>query len=524
MTQDGSAFTDWFLADSWQDYRQQRAIRELDSQVYALNSSLSRQSTESRHLRSQLAQLQGSMEDRLRALTRAFDAFVELSDIRATLSMFDPPALVRHRVRQLIVALADSPGLVDGADFADVPGYWLAAAAPALLTVLRGADPGATVDTALSRDPDRTALLLTLGTAVAGRADLGAPWLARAFPPLSTDRPVTRAQRMLWTEAVAGRFGEPGADLVRQRLTDLAGSLTPAQDQAMARATANRITAGPAPSARGVSSDGGMHADAAARLTALRTLCTTAAVAPAAAVAGTSTVESVLRELVDEGSDEEIALLRRAAELRAVIENRDSTTVEPWDAPAGPPTDLLLADAFGPDSALARLGRQVGTRWLLAAARQFAAEATGTPPEETTVDIAGVRVRVRTDGPDTGDLAQARAAIARRYPQEAGGQRLTWTLAAAGAALFVPVAFLPTALAVLAGLAGAGLLIGAATRWWRRRQANAQRATQQAGELAHTDRQAEAAGKNLSALRDRTSAQASQAAADLAAIESALAP
>src|SRR6266540_2638251 len=99
---DDDAFVDWLVADSYQDYRQQRAIRELGSEVTSLTSSLAAQRRESGRLRSELAQLQGTLDERVSRLTRAFDAFVELSDLRMTLALFDPPALIRHRVRQVL--------------------------------------------------------------------------------------------------------------------------------------------------------------------------------------------------------------------------------------------------------------------------------------------------------------------------------------------------------------------------------------------------------------------------------------
>src|SRR5262245_17981564 len=140
---DGEAFVDWLIADSWQDYRQQRAIRELGSELTSLSSSLSAQRSESGRLRSELAKLQGSLEERVSRLTRAFDAFVELSDLRMTLALFDPPALVRHRTRQI---LADplSAAVLD--DLVEVPGYWLGPAVRAYVAALRGDEAEAVLD------------------------------------------------------------------------------------------------------------------------------------------------------------------------------------------------------------------------------------------------------------------------------------------------------------------------------------------------------------------------------------------
>ncbi len=87
---DDDAFVDWLVADSYQDYRQQRAIRELGSEVTSLTSSLAAQRRESGRLRSELAQLQGTLDERVSRLTRAFEetrkqASTDLAAIRTAL-------------------------------------------------------------------------------------------------------------------------------------------------------------------------------------------------------------------------------------------------------------------------------------------------------------------------------------------------------------------------------------------------------------------------------------------------------
>lgn len=67
-------FADWITSDSWMDYRQQQALRDLDDEVASLSSTLSRQYQESSRLRSELGSLRGSVEERLTRLTRSWDA------------------------------------------------------------------------------------------------------------------------------------------------------------------------------------------------------------------------------------------------------------------------------------------------------------------------------------------------------------------------------------------------------------------------------------------------------------------
>src|SRR5689334_22610606 len=159
--------------DSWSDYRQARRIRQLDTELESLISSLSRQRADSTRLRSQLAQLQGTLEERINRMSRAFDAFVELSDIRTVLALFDAPALVRHRSRQLLANIAE-PTDVPATRFlpreADVPDYWLSPAVRGLSTLLDKGNADADADTDITAaeqlDPIKTATLIAATAAL----------------------------------------------------------------------------------------------------------------------------------------------------------------------------------------------------------------------------------------------------------------------------------------------------------------------------------------------------------------------
>src|SRR3569833_4013351 len=93
---------------------------------------------QSQALQSRLSDVQGTLERRLDRLARSFDAFVELSDIRLELAVFDREAAVRHRTRRLLMGLARGaaapPPLAQDA----CPGYWLSPAAEALSALVRG--------------------------------------------------------------------------------------------------------------------------------------------------------------------------------------------------------------------------------------------------------------------------------------------------------------------------------------------------------------------------------------------------
>ena len=69
------------MSDWYTERRQNQELEELRSEMSLAMSEASR-------LRSRVSQLQGSLDSRLRQLTDAFDAFVELSDIRYELISF----------------------------------------------------------------------------------------------------------------------------------------------------------------------------------------------------------------------------------------------------------------------------------------------------------------------------------------------------------------------------------------------------------------------------------------------------
>jgi len=93
-----------------------------------------------------VAQLTGSIEQRLDRLTKAFYAFVELSDLRAEMAVFEDEASVRHAALRLLRSLlrrATDPDV----EFqlpplpADLPrcrGYWLGPAAGSVAASVAG--------------------------------------------------------------------------------------------------------------------------------------------------------------------------------------------------------------------------------------------------------------------------------------------------------------------------------------------------------------------------------------------------
>jgi hypothetical protein len=517
-------YTGWF--DGWQNARQRRAINELSGELNSLSSSLARQRSESSRLRSQLRQLHGTLEQRVNRLTTSLTALIELSDVQAVLAMFDPPALVRHRAREAITDLCEIrdrvPPLAPPAD--DVPGYWLGPAVAALAALADGEDVGTSLATAEQRDPHRTAMLLTCVLTLAGHAEPAQRWFPEALGPLSPSVPVTEAQRTLWMMA-AGGFGAAGAATLRQRLAELLGGLTPDQQEAERKAWTELVDGLPAGSV-GVPS---LVRDdrtvqrclaAAGTLAVLRDRCAPTDAAPAEVAR--DRLMAVVHSLVDEGTLEEAPLLRRAAELRAVVEagGEEAVPAAGWDAEVGYPCDLLRGDAFDESQpGLAEAARHAGRRWLIETASRLVEETAVEPPASVTVSVARAgQVKVGPTGADAWDLSRARTEIEQRPVVDRRADRTVRVLAIAGGVLCLSVIGWPNPLAVIGVLIGAGLLLGAGVRWRRERDARAHRVAQKELDLAAVERSTRKAAEELAALHRQLAEAADRAAADLAAI------
>jgi hypothetical protein len=524
----GEVYPGWF--DGWQNARQRRAINELSGELSSLSSSLARQRSESSRLRSQLSQLHGSLEQRVNRLTTSLTALVELTDVQSVLAMFDPPALVRHRAREAITDLCEVrdrvPPFSPAAD--DVPGYWLGPAVATLVALADGTESelrAASLTIAEQRDSHRTALLLTCGLTLAGHAELAQRWLPVALGPLSPPVPVTEAKRTLWMMAAAGGFGAAGAATLRQRLAELFGGLTPDQQAAERKAWNELVDRLPASSVGVpalVRDDRTVQRSlaAAGTLTALRERCAPADPEPADVARDRLT--AVLHALVDEGTPEEAPLLRRAAELRAVVEAawEEAVPAAGWDAEVGYPCDLLRGDAFDEDRpGLAQTARLAARGWLIEVATRLVEETAATPPATVTVSVAGAgEVKVGPGGADSWDLSRARAEIEQRPVGDPRADRRVRGLAIAGGVLCLSVIGWPNPLAVIGVLLGLGLLVAAGVGWHGEREARAYQVGQKRVDLSALERSTGRAADELAELHRWLAGGADRAGADLAAI------
>jgi hypothetical protein len=438
-------------------WRTQAGInKEQRERIEALEYSLESQA---QRLRSQFAKAQGGLENRLSALARAFDAFVELSDLRTELTLYGDAAVARHRVRKFLAEVMAGRAAPLALD--DVPGYWLVPAARALAAQLAGDRTGSAghVTTATEWDATRTTLFLTAAATQMGLPGVTAVQLAALLPAAGTPgTPVTHAQRAIWLAAADGRFGAAGRALLTERLTTLLSTPDAGTERDQWREAVQRLDrtarSAPLPPQR----------RAAAALAALRAHCA-APPAPTPAqsdVDGTADADplgDIVRRLVDEGSAAEVPLLRRAEELRRIVtsDTAHPASHQPWDAVVGSVHELVRAD-FAPDAppALRGVALRAARRWLAAVADDLAAEAAADPPRTLTTRSTGYTVTVDVNGAVPGEYAAAERHIDTSF-QSPRGPRVAAAGTGIAAAALAVVGFLADLpwLAVFALLAAA---------------------------------------------------------------------
>ncbi len=465
------------VSDNWYtDYRQNKRLQGLEEDLFSVSASLASARSSQRRLHAELSKVRGSLEQRLNRLSAAFDAFVEISDLRVTLGLFDAQGRVRHQARRLLAGNGS-----DG-EVSDVDAYWLAPALVALRVAVDGVADTDSLDLAAARDADRATVFHVLGTGLlGGRGTVTASMLAQALPVPGTSMP--RHRRAVWTLAADGFFGESGWELVRARGVEFLAALPGDARAAASDALRALGTAGAAPAAVPRELDGVDDLSAAlaasARLSALRTWVEEALAGhtnePAAEV--DPEVRRAAELLVDEGSPEELPLLARERELRAVIEGSGGDPAA-WDGPAGGTVELLRADAA---DAAHPSRRAVAVRitgdLILAAAEGLGTTARADAPYRVEARTRQGTVTITADGPDEGSLARLRSRI------DSGARVSSRRRVVAGVALGVAAVFL-----VLAVVAGWGWLVVAlaapivAAYQWRTDVAERRRAAETAAD------------------------------------------
>jgi hypothetical protein len=491
---------EWFWAG---EGGRDRLLRE---EIEGLQGAASVARSQSARLSSQLAQVQGSMERRLSALAEAFDAYVELGDVREQLAGF-PDTSATRRAATAALRILTREGTPDRLA-EDQSGYWLA---PAMNAVIARASGSADVDAerrAVERDREAELFMVAAAGALGHGEQVG----SRIPALLVSDGPLSSAQLALWSAVLGEQFGAilPGVRASWQPAISTSGR----DWRAWAAAQAN--TDSPVDVLRWIENQLSMAGLASSPENRQDDIIGTSARVG---------LQAVVTGLLERGMGDEVVLLERARELRAAIEKpgqAPKATEGPApealeDQPATTVTDevrkAFLSAAPG-SAARAELLGWVRTG-LQAAIADLAAEAEATTPENVQARTPAGVIDVGPAGPHAAAVESVEQKLLDRYPPAPHKVQVSAGVAAVLVVVGV-VALLagPTWLAVLAFIgAGISAIVAlVAVRDQRRRskelaadQADARRSVTVATERA----------KELERVRLDTAAEARRLAAAL---------
>lgn len=497
--------------DWWTDHRQNKRLSGLEEDLSYVSASLSQARASQNRLNAELSKVRGSLEQRLNRLSAAFDAFVEISDLRVTLGLFDTHGRVRHQAKQLLAGTGV-------ADVSDADGYWLAPALIALRGVADGVVDEEALALATARDPLRAGVFHVLLTSVlGGRSTVRS--VAPALPALPAEVP--GYQRAVWLLAADGYFGTDGWDVARERCAEFVAGVTDDSLASALRAVATPKSVVPVPKELdgGGSMPNSLHA--CEQLSVLRSWVTEALDGytgePPAVEEPDELTRRSLELLIDEGSAVELPLLARERELRAVIEGKE-TAKSTWDSPVGGAVELLRADFSAEQPNRKALATRACAPVLVTVAEDLAKTAHLEPPASLSVRTRYGHVTISPSGPDATSMQKA-LDMAHRSAQVESKRRQIAIGAGVVGVLFVVIG-------ALAGwgwfLVAAAGLVTAATQWLM--AGKEQRNAAEEGErmkkalVSDVEQRVEAFAKVRRELQDRQSAVDS----DLNALRAAL--
>ena len=429
--------------------------RLLRREVESLHASLSDASEQTTRLSSQLANLSGSIETRLNALSRAFDAYVELGDIREDLLAYEEPAAVRRHVRGAIEALAGGrpAAPIDPRDL----DYWLPYAMNAVIGLVQDhpADDALHHARALAPEAD---LFVVAACGALGHGEAATDLLPTV---LAADDDLTPHQQAVWRATTAGVFGDP-ADLPATAWRLEHDSTSSADWLAWVRSHTRTSATGIAWLHSLVNDPSSLPAKAAADSAVDYALLEGFASPPALSAGTDSDVDprqqlrTVVSDLVGGGMPTEADLLRRARELRALIERPESSGAT--DAEFKPATVVsevrraLLLPSMPPslrDSLLALAAPD-----LLAVVDELTAAARAEPPRREVLRTGSGEMVVTSSGVDPEVIAGGVSRIDAAY-RATLAPLIGWSAATGVAAMA----------SLLLGLSGSGwawlMLVGA---------------------------------------------------------------
>lgn len=384
----------------------------LREEIEGLQANASVAYRRSAQLSSQLANLQGSLDSRLTALSAAFDAYVELGDVREQLAGFPDTSAVRRDAVAAIEALSRGvqphPVADRGQD------YWLSYAVNAVRALALGSPDLEAERRAVELSPDAELFIV----AAVGGLGHGARVGDRVPTLLTCDGSLNEHQVKLWRALLAGAYGEvlpavgpvwaPAMDQTADTwaawvLSEVGNSAVAALDwlDTLTGGGDDRTPVEPGPPL------------------AAETLRLAGDTAPASSGAEDpqSGLRSVVIELIGQGMGNEAELLERSRVLRARIE---APNVAGTEVGAEPPLRLVTVEvqeallASTPTSAQ----QQTLLGWvapgLLAAVAVFANRATVVAPVAVTVSTVAGSLEVTPTGADPAAVTRREQVLAQR--------------------------------------------------------------------------------------------------------------
>ena len=434
------------MSDWWTERKQNQQLSNLESEM-----SYARQEASS--LRSQLSRIQGSLQSRVDSMSRAFDAFVELSDLRHETAGFVAAAELRRYATRVLSAMASGTELPE--PVAPVARYWLSPATQALISLHAATPDEQAISAAMELDQRRTSIYLSLALAVLGqRHQVQNEWLDVAFGVPAADGTLTRVQRVLWTTAARGGFGADGLELVVKRLQSAASPDGGWLSRLEIRGSSSRSN-GPRLKATEEQDE------AAYRLSRIRNAVETilgntearepdpdlnypetrktdstpddtkssrrgAKASAEAEKEPEDSAAAMLRLLISEGSEPERETLARIAVLRARVSGAAESEAQTLDDSAGT-VDALLTEDLGlsSDPHLSTAALRVVGPLVLPAVETVARTAELPAPSEVSIESGVHTITVRADGPDQLELGKATSSLTASAGVTTTGQRAT---------------------------------------------------------------------------------------------------
>ncbi len=526
---------------SWTFGSDNYRTRVLRDRLAELEGTSATASARAARLSSQLAQLQGSLESRLTALSRAFDAYVELGDVREELLQFAGTAEVRRR------ALATVEAIGQGRPPAPMPedvDYWLVPAMRAVVALAGGARDVEAEQRAMALERQAPAFIVAVLAAVGH-----GPRVADRLPDaLTNDGSLDEVQQAIWAGVVEGLYGpgvlpalrgvlpvrddrstewqdwvaeQGGRDAVGQlgwleETLRVDAGVDRSAPQAWTRPGANDLVSVAERPAGGQAV--GSDPRAWLALGDGRVTATPGANDPTPATA-VELLKTCVAEIIAAGRSDERDLLARAKVLREAIEHPEQDTAAVADRPPLA-TEVAVREALrrvpigSAEHAELVSWAAPGLRPVIDRLGQLSRPGTA----EVSIRTPGGQITVTEQGPDPQGLQRAKQTAASALVRPTRRNVLTGL---AGLLLVLTIVFViigPTALWVICLIATIGCGVGAVFAWREIGQDRAQRAL----DVAETDRLVSEATTKVKELSDANAAQHAEITRLLASITDSL--